>query len=381
MNTNKPKYLQLKNEIKGWIQSGKFQPGGKIPSELELADQFNFSRQTVRLAISELVHEKWLYRVQGKGTFLSHTPPGQGDPDTQSHIIGVITTYISDYIFPSIIRGIESHLGPKGYSILLLNTNNDVEKEAAALKTVMEKQVDGLIIEPTKSAFPNPNLELYFSLLEKQIPLVMLHSSYLELNVRSIRSNDSKGGFLAAKHLIEQGHRGIGGIFKSDDLQGKYRFKGFLEAIQANGIPFRSELVQFFTTEQRNEAAAHYVQSILKKSSIHLPSGIVCYNDEIAFDLVRELKQAGIRVPEDLSVVSFDDSQLAEAGEVKLTTVKHPKFYMGVKAAECILQAIQQLRTGKKEILDDTVFEPELILRSSTQPYENTKEKKQFQTR
>lgn len=378
MGENTPKYLQLKNEIKGWIRSGKFQPGGKIPSELELADQFGFSRQTVRLAISELVHEKWLYKVQGKGTFLSHTPPGQ---DADSHIIGVITTYISDYIFPSIIRGIESHLGPKGYSILLVNTNNDCEKEAAALKTVMEKQVDGLIIEPTKSAYPNPNLELYFSLLEKQIPLVMLHSSYLELNVRSIRSNDSKGGFLAAKHLIDHGHQWIGGIFKSDDLQGKYRFKGFLEAVQANGVPFHPELVEFFTTERRNEVAAHYVQSILKKSSARRPSGIVCYNDEIAFDLVRALKKVNIRVPEDMSITSFDDSQLAEAGEVKLTTVNHPKFDMGVKAAECILEAIRQPRTGKKPILDDYVFEPELIVRSSTQPYRNKVEKESYRAR
>ncbi|EGK07429.1 GntR family transcriptional regulator [Kroppenstedtia eburnea] len=367
MGTTRPKYQQLKNEIEKWIRSGKFQPGEKIPSELELAEQFGFSRQTVRLAISELVHEKWLYKVQGKGTFLTDTLPIKEGLDPQSHLIGVITTYISDYIFPSIIRGIESHLSPEGYSILLLNTDNDLEKEAAALKTVMDKQVDGLIIEPTQSAYPNPNLNLYFTLLEKQIPLVMLHSSYLELSVRSIRSNDRTGGYLAAKHLIDRGHSRLGGIFKADDLQGKYRFKGYLEAIQAHSLPFHPESVQFYTTEQRKQAAAQYVQLIVD-SQIQPPTGIVCYNDEIAFDLVKELKQVNLQVPEDISIVSFDNSQLAEAGEVKLTTVHHPKFQMGVKAAECILQDIRQLRAGKKEILEDYVFEPELIIRSSTKP-------------
>jgi GntR family transcriptional regulator of arabinose operon len=367
-----PKYLELKQEIINWIHSGQFAPGDQIPTEHEIAATFSVSRHTVRQAISELVHERWLYREQGRGTFLS-TISRTGDrlANEPSHVIGVITTYISDYIFPSIIRGIEKTLSPQGYSILLLSTHNDFDMEAKALQTILDKNVDGIIVEPTKSAHQNPNIKQYFSLMENNIPFVMLHTSYEELCVPSVRIDDAEAARTITQFLIDLGHQRLGGVFKSDDMQGKLRLKGFMQAIQKNHLPIIADSVGLYTTENRYDIAREYVNALATAHDDKRPTGIVCYNDEISMDVISHLRNIGFRIPEDISVVSFDDSHWAEAGEVKLTSVEHPKFEMGVKSAELILKEIERIKLGTNEAAQDFVFPTRIVYRTSASQPQN----------
>ena len=133
----KTKYNMVKEKITDWITSGKVKPGEKIYSENELVKMFGVSRHTVRQAVGDLVHEGWLYREQGAGTFCSFKKAEVEQTvlptQTNGKNIGVITTYISDYIFPSIIRGIESYLTAQGYSLTFACTDNDIEKEKQCL--------------------------------------------------------------------------------------------------------------------------------------------------------------------------------------------------------------------------------------------------------
>ena len=153
------KYKIVIEKVKEWIATGHIKPGEKIYSENELSKMFNVSRHTIRQAVGELVHEGLLYREQGAETFCS-TPSPQIDLSpidrnpTQmgGKNIGIITTFISDYIFPSIIRGMESYLTSKGYSLIIACTDNDLEKEKQCLEAMLSRNVDGLIIEPTKSS-------------------------------------------------------------------------------------------------------------------------------------------------------------------------------------------------------------------------------------
>ncbi|GGJ02085.1 arabinose metabolism transcriptional repressor [Alicyclobacillus cellulosilyticus] len=343
-----PKYRQLKHEILSWIHSGRFQPGDAIPSEHELASQYGISRHTVRQAITELAHEGWLIREQGRGTFVAS---GQPAPDPHVHVqrprsglVAVVTTYISDYIFPSIIEGMESVLTPRGFTILLLNTRNDFQQEAQAISSILEHGAEAVIVEATKSSYPNPNLAHYFRLLERQVPMVMLHSDYLELGVPCIRVDDAGGCEQVTRHLLEMGHRFIGGIFKQDDMQGRHRLRGFVRALRAFGAPLHPEWLLSYETPDMDTVAALYIDRFARHLPGQRPTAVVCYNDYIALQLIRACKQHGFSVPEDISVVGFDDFQLALAGEVQLTTVRHPKFRMGVKAAEWILEMISEAR-------------------------------------
>jgi GntR family transcriptional regulator of arabinose operon len=362
------KYNMVKGKITEWIVSGQVRPGDKIYSENELVKMFGVSRHTVRQAVGEMVHEGWLYREQGAGTFCSNriiqnTPQNEAIK-TNGKNIGVITTYISDYIFPSIIRGIESYLTDQGYSLTLACTDNDIEKEKQCIQSMLSRNIDGLIVEPTKSSNYNPNINYYLELEQKNIPYLMINQFYSQLIPPHIIVNDEKGGFIATDHLMKLGHKKIIGIFKTDDLQGVYRMKGFIRAFRENNIPFFSEMVITYSTEEQNSNLLENIKKHLLSSKV-IPTGIICYNDQLALSVLNVLRELKLRVPEDISIVGYDDSHLAEASEVKLTSVKHPKLEMGIEAAKWIVSAVEN-KNLEGSNPSSIVYEPEIVIRNST---------------
>ncbi|WP_135549902.1 GntR family transcriptional regulator [Paenibacillus cymbidii] len=364
-----PKYRMLKRELLASIDKGELMPGELMPSENELAERHGLSRQTVRQTFGELEREGRLHRVKGKGTFVAEPPHRLAD-DPQT--VGLITTYISDYIFPSIVRGVEAALRERGYRLLLSSTNNDKERERESLNMMMSQPLSGLIVEPTKSAEGNPNVDCYLDLDYRRIPYVMINQRYAELDCPCLLVDDEAGGYQAAEHLLALGHRRIAGFFKTDDLQGTSRLRGFLRAHRDRGIPAAPDLVVRYTTEMRQTAPYEAALRLLGGSAGERPSAFVCYNDELAVQLLAAIRFAGASVPGDVSVVGFDDSPLATATEVKLTTLTHPKSAMGADAAELLLGLIarrtQQPRgassSGKRYV-------PELIVRESTRRYQS----------
>jgi GntR family transcriptional regulator, arabinose operon transcriptional repressor len=362
----KTKYSMVKEQITQWITSGKVKPGEKIYSENELVKMFGVSRHTIRQAVGDLVHEGWLYREQGAGTFCSQ-PPSQDSPQihpSQSKKIGknigVITTYISDYIFPSIIRGIESVLTAEGYTLTLACTNNDVELEKQCLQTMLRRNIDGLIVEPTRSSNYNPNIHYYLELEQNNIPYLMINQYYSQLQPPHIVMNDELGGFIATEHLIKLGHERIIGLFKADDAQGVNRMQGFIRAFREHGLPFFPEMVISYTTEEMDTVLLENVKQFFV--STEFPTAIVCYNDQLALQAVNILRDLGKNVPEDVSIVGYDDSFLAQASDIKLTTITHPKMKMGIDAANWIVSAVE--KTG--DTANSIVYEPELVVRNST---------------
>ncbi len=359
------KYMMVKNKIKEWITEGKVKPGEKIYSENQLVGMFQVSRHTVRQAVGELVHEGWLYRERGAGTFCAHRNNRTKSETTAGKSIGVITTYLSDYIFPSIIRGIESYLTENGYSMVVASTNNDFEKEKQCLEIMLEREVDGLIVEPTKSHDFNPNLNYYLNFEQKNIPYIMINQFYQELQPPHIIVNDERGGYLATNHLLELGHRKIAGLFKVDDLQGMERMKGFIGAFREKGLSFFPQMMMTYATENKQEVVLNKVKELLSQKE--RPTAIVCYNDEIAMNVLQCVRELQLRVPEDISIVSHDDSYLSVASETKLTSVTHPKMQLGMDAAKWIVGKIET----KDEQLEGIVYEPELIIRTSTKNLES----------
>ncbi len=365
LNEDESKYIQVKNNLKKWIVSKNIRQGEKVPSENQLVDLFHVSRHTIRQAIGELVNEGWLLREQGRGTFVNVPFQSSGGDNVPSRTkIAVITTYLADYIFPHIISGIESVVSENGHTLSLLSTGNAFSTERRSLETVILEGVDGLIIEPTKSTLPNLNIDLYFILQERNIPFVMLHSSYVELNASIVALDDSKGAYLATKHLIDLGHEKISGIFKSDDMQGRNRFKGFVKAHQDAHLSVESKNVATYDTENRIQVVENFVAKIFHDLRADRPTAVVCYNDEVAIMVINILRTLGLDVPNDVSVTGFDDSVLAQAGSVALTTVNHPKSVMGEKAVNQ-LYALMNDKQGMW-IPREYVFEPDLIVRGST---------------
>jgi GntR family transcriptional regulator of arabinose operon len=351
----KPKYQVIIDDIKSDILSGIYSIGEQIPTESALQDSYNVSRQTVRKALLELSNEGFLRSEKGSGTYVSNQYRSRTGGSTSKKTIGVITTYISDYIFPSIIRGIERRLNEDNYSLLLASTNNDVAQEKKALEMMLSYGVDGLIVEPTKSNLYNPNIAYYLSFKEQDVPFAMINAYYEELEVPFFCLDDVQSSYLATKELISKGHTQIGIIAKMDDLQGKYRMKGYIKALGEAKLRFHPEHVLSFDTASKADLSAN-VTAYLQENRDAL-TAIVCYNDEVGLEVVHACRQLGISIPDELSIIGQDNSYIAKNANIRLTTLTHPQEQMGRDAADWVIRKLQ----GKKDLPNQTYYQPELV--------------------
>jgi len=351
----KPKYQLILDDFKSYILSGTYKAGERIPSENALQTSYNVSRQTVRKAILELTNEGYLRREKGSGTYVSSQHRTRTGARASNKTIGVVTTYISDYIFPSIIRGIESRLNEDNYSLLLASTNNNVTQEKKALEMMLSYGVDGLIVEPTKSNLFNPNISYYLSFKEQEVPLAMINAYYEELEIPFFCLDDVLSSYLATRELIAKGHTQIGIIAKMDDLQGKYRMKGFIKALGEAKLRFGQEHVLSFDTETKQDLPVN-LEAYLNDNRDEL-TAIVCYNDEVALEVLNACRLLGISIPDELSIIGQDNAYTAKGAYLKLTTLTHPQEQMGRDAADWIIKSLQ----GKKELPSQTFYAPEWV--------------------
>ncbi|MGI5958644.1 MAG: GntR family transcriptional regulator [Massiliimalia sp.] len=336
MAQKKPKHQLVSDWVKERITNGTFPNGSRLLSENELAQQFEISRQTVRQAIGTLVNEGLLERHRGSGTYVCYE---KKPPRNSTKNIGVITTYLNEYIFPGVIKGIDQVLSKNGYQMNLGITYNKTLNEQTVLSSMLSNGVDGFIIEPTKSAFPNPNIGLYREIVRQHIPVVFINGYYAALDFPYVTMDDYSAGKLDASHLIEKGHKKLFGIFKSDDIQGHFRYSGFVSAMQDHGLEFDDSRILWYVTEDLQQMFSPDNDRYLLER-IGDSTGIVCYNDEIAVKLLEVLKRHGKQVPEDYSLVSFDNSNLCGVGEVGITSIDYPSQEIGSAAAEKMIQIL-----------------------------------------
>ena len=337
-----PKYQAVADSLRHDIAAGVYQDGEALLTEAELKDKFGVSRQTVRQAISLLEADGLVLRRRGSGTYVTHGPRKHGGLLN----VSVITTYITDYIFPSIVRGVESVLSAENCLMTLAATYNRVDHERLLLQRIIQTPPDGLIIEGTKTALPNPNAALYEKLRERNIPFVFINGFYPQLpHAVHVVTDDAQGGRMAVDYLTGRGFTRIGGVFKSDDMQGHLRYQGFSSALQDHGLPVRDEAVCWFTTENKRRFLLDETGAAFLRYLAQGVDAVVCYNDEIALVLMEALSERKLSVPKDLSILSFDNSAYASVCYPKLTSLSHPKDEFGRVAAEKLLHMI----AGKKE--------------------------------
>lgn len=354
---NKTKYQIVADDLRNKILLNEYLPDEAIPSELQLQEMYEVSRHTVREAINILVNEGYLRKRKGSGTYVDSNKPTLQNNQTTLKTVGVIISYMSDYIFPDIVRGIERTLRQYGYSFMLASTGNDYQQEKLCLEQMISQGVQALIVEPTKSNQFNPNLALYTSIRNSGIPVVMINANYEELDLPSIALNDVKSGFVAAEAVMKAGHKDILLVSKIDDLQGKLRMKGFFKACEQYKIDFKPENILTYTTETRKEIAFQALEKLRKSPNI---TAVVGYNDQIVYQIIALLNQYDIQVPEDISIVGNDHYIAPTINQIDLTTIEHPKEQLGMDAAKWVVEAIHNQQYGKS-----IFYEPKLIAGST----------------
>ena len=357
------KYQNVIDWLNENIDNGTLRPGEKIPSENELCERFGLSRQTVRHAISRLSEDGLLLSRRGSGTYVAD----QKAEDGKKSVVAVATTYVDDYIFPSTIRGIESTLSSKGYSMQLSFTNNTTGKERQILEDLLERDdIAGIIMEPVKSALPNPNMELYRKMQKKGMKVLFINSFYPELDFPHVSINDEECAYRAVKALADAGHRCIGCVLKLDDGQGRERYRGYLRAMTECGLSFTYDHVNWIDTIDIKDGKKALTRV---KERLSGCTAVFCYNDQVAGMLMQVLTEDGMKLPEDMSVIGMDDSDMAKIGVfgVTISSIPHPKARLGEKAAQNMIRLMhsnESFKGGTYEFVEDVILRDSVVSNS-----------------
>lgn len=359
------KYTQVVEWVAELIRKKELQPGDKLKSEKDICSMFDVSRQTVRHALSILVRDGLIESRQGSGSYVKAWGE-ETSPTIESRTIVVVSTYVNSYIFPSVIQGMEQVLEKNDWHIQIMFTYNNKETERKILKKLLrDSSLGGVIVEPTMSGLPNYNSRYFEKLKKKGIPILFFHSYYEGLDIPHMSLDDRASGRIAAEYLLSRGHRRIGGIFKLDDGQGHRRYEGYFQGLEKYGVALREKHIVWLDTEDQSQMEFTR-EKILKR--LEKCTACVCYNDTVAHYLTAICQEEGIRVPEDLSIVSIDNSELADLNSVPLTSVKHPMEELGIKTAENMLKLIHN-----PDFQATYEFVPELVIRGSVKKL-NTQE-------
>ena len=334
------KYQQLAEILKSEITHILRQGGDKLPTEAELSQRYHMSRQTVRHALQILEDDGLIHRRQGSGSYITEQVK---DPSVRQ--IAVITSFLDDYIFPSVLHNAQSIFSQEGYSTLVYATENRVSTEREILTRLLNENPSAILVEGSKTALPTPNADLYLKLREIGIPVLFLHGIYSNLQgFPSMLDDNYNGGYQLCRYLIERGHSKIAGIFKSDDIQGPQRYHGVVNAIRDEDLPIPDQSFYWYDTEDRLamlekndlQVVDYFIRNRLPGST-----AVVCYNDEIANLLIRRLLENGIQVPKDVAVVSFDNSFYSSLSSCRITSLSHGEHNVGRVAAEALIQLFE----------------------------------------
>ena len=295
---------------------------------------------TVSRALNEetraLVNEQTAQRVLKAAAKLGYQPNpiARGLKTNRSYTIGVLVPDLTNPLFPPILRGIEDRLAADGYTALIANTDNDEERELLDMQTMRARQVDGII-----AATARRDHRLHDALLEAGIELVLVNRRQRELPASSATADDRKGMRLSVEHLLSLGHTRIAHLAGPLDYStGLDRYDSFHETMRAAGIEPDPELVLVAEAFTEAEGSRLCAQLVAEGRDF---TAVAAANDLIALGCLDVFAEHGVRCPDDVSVVGFNDMPFAARFQPPLTTIRIPHYEIGKAAAQLMLERLQ----------------------------------------
>jgi len=252
----------------------------------------------------------------------------------RSHTIGVVTDDLEGVFTISLVRGVEEASSEEGFSVLLCNSYGEASRERAALEMLLAKQVDGVILMSGYRVRERTGPAVSLGAL----PLLYLYQYTRELEIPCVVPDDQEGGALGARHLVELGHRRIGLINGPSHYEAtQLRLDGYRQTLAEAGLSFDPSLVRVGKWSQTaGYRLTHELMALAEP-----PTAILCMSDILAFGAIDALHELGLRIPEDVSLVGFDNRILAAQQRPPLTTVALPLYEMGKLAGQLLISSIQ----------------------------------------
>lgn len=335
----------------------------QTPTLRDVADAAGVHAATASRALNPqtrwLVNADTARRVLRAAESLGYSPNpiARSLKTAKSGTVGVVLPDLTNPLFPPIVRGIEDVLGPAGYSALIVNTDNDPERERSQVSLLRSRQVEGLIVATARLEHP-----LLEQLHTQSVRMVLVNRRSVDVDVPWITPDDAAGVALAVKHLSDLGHRRIAHLAGPQTTStGVIRAKAFHAAVRDHGLDDDPALV--VSCDFWSEAeGARALRSLLDSGTTF--TAVVAGNDLIALGCYDVFAERGIDCPEAVSVVGFNDMPFLDKLKPPLTTVAVPHHQVGVEAARMLVEAIQEPDRPSRSVL----LPLSLVVRGSTAP-------------
>jgi GntR family transcriptional regulator of arabinose operon len=340
------KYVQIADDIRDMIKSGHYKKGDKILSEQELAEKYNVSRITTRKALDDLVSEGLIYRVRGSGSYVADLK----DSTTQKSSIDMIAVILP--FSPatgggmSILQGAEEVANKHGYYISLHNSDGSRRKEREILLRLTKDSMKGIIYYPYYTA---ENFDLINMLVSEKYPIVMIDKYIYDIDMDCVVSDNFRGSYELTQYLIKLGHRNI--AFFCDDYIDersslRERYLGYSRALYDNNIELNIENVVYEAVPEgpvsEKENLEYHAQLLERmRTGSTAVTAIEAASDITAIEMLNAAAQLGVKVPDDITIVGYDDQNIASMAYPPLTTIRQDFKGMGMQAAQLLLERIK----------------------------------------
>lgn len=306
----------------------------------------------------EMVSPETAKRVDEAARELGYraNPIARGLKTNRSFTVGVLVPDLTNPLYPPMVRGIDDALAPGGYTPLITNTDNDLEREHASFEALRSRRVDGYVVASAFRKHP-----LIDRALAEGVPLVLSLRRIDAGTAWTVCVDERAGMAQAVDHLVELGHRHIAHVGGpvTEMSTAHERHIGFLAALAASGLTASQELVRFaraFTIDEGRRACADLLAGSVR------PTAITAGNDLIALGCIDALAEQGLRCPDDVSIVGYNDMPLADRLAPPLTSVRIPAYELGVRSTEVLLDRI----AGNGSMPRTELLAPQLMVRGST---------------
>ncbi|MCL1035842.1 substrate-binding domain-containing protein [Shewanella submarina] len=313
---------------------------------------------------TRFVSEDIAKRVQDAARELNYSGPSavaRSLKTCRTNTIGMLVTTSANPFYAEVVRGVEQACYQQGYNLILCNTEGDVQRLKRSLSTLVERRVDGLIM--MCAMLEGEDAAVYERL--KKLPVVVMDWGEADFPCDRIQGHSRKGGQLATQYLLDKGHRHIGCITgPRNRQQADLRYQGFADAMTDAGLRVNPDwVIESNFESDGGKAAFASLFANVEHDKTRLPSALFVCNDMMAIGVLHAAQNAGIKVPQELSIIGYDDIHLARYMNPALTTIHQSKGKLGAEAVNALLARLQD-PTLAPQFMD---IEPSVVERDSVQ--------------
>jgi GntR family transcriptional regulator, arabinose operon transcriptional repressor len=361
-DTDLPLYVQLMDDLREHIVNGGLPIGARLPNEIELSEKYEVSRGTIRQAVEALIKEGFIERIHGSGTFIRDWRQVFVPPTANAKRIGLIMVNLAGELSMKIMSGVQQVAKMRGYqlSVTSIEEPSDQQAEQAnCIARLLRDNVSGIVIFPVSDITHDTAIA---DLQRSGTPVVLVDRYLTELDTDYVVSDNFAGGYRATEHLIILGYKRIGFVYERqaglDTTSVGQRFRGYRAALQQYGIDYDERFV--FQNPNSSPEQEHELYREFLMSS-HRPDAIFAAKDLIAANVIRAARSCGIRIPDELAIVGFDNLLMTAYMHPPLTTVEQSGVEIGLRAANLLADRIE----GYTGALQHVVYPTTLVVRES----------------